>query len=356
MRVMLVLGDGLQGKGGIARSMSTVTETIRRDTDVRVDVFGMRRATPTIRWVIMLPIRVVQLVYALLTLSPDVVHINISDRGSSLRKFVAWLICKILNKPVLLHFHSSSYRTYFNNISSLWASLLRWMFRNTGRVIVLGNTWAEYARDVLTVPPERIRIVNNAVADPGVSVNLSVPVCNILFLGAVGERKGVPELLNALAKPELKNRTWHLAIAGNGDLEKYREFVRNAGLEKHVHFEGWVDKPRVKELLLSSQILVLPSRAENQPLSVLEGMAHGLAVVATRVGAVPEVIDDRKTGLLVDVQDEIGLARALAELIENESLRVKIGAGARAAYVQEYRPEIQAMHLLKIYRELLAEH
>jgi glycosyltransferase involved in cell wall biosynthesis len=109
-------------------------------------------------------------------------------------------------------------------------------------------------------------------------------------------------------------------------------------------------------LLLNSQILVLPSRAENQPLSVLEGMSYGLAIVASRVGAVPEVIDDQETGLLLDVQDAAGLARALIELIDNESLRVKVGSGAPALYVRKYRPEIQARALLNIYREVLASN
>lgn len=355
MQVIYVLSDGLVGKGGIARSMCTITETMQRETDVRADVFAMRRTSSMARWMIMLPVRVIQLAYKLLTDPCDVVHINISHGGSSLRKFIVWLVCKILGKPVILHLHSSTYRTFIRNISSRSARLLRWMFRNTDYVIVLGQGWAQFAVDVLTVPPERIRIVNNAVADPGVSVNLRVPVCNMLFLGAVGERKGMPELLNALAMPDLKNRAWHLTVAGNGDLEEFKDFVRNAGLDTRVHFEGWVDAPRVRELLLGSQILVLPSRAENQPLSVLEGMAYGLAVVATRVGAVPEVIEDRETGLLVDVQDEFGLAKALAELVDNEELRVKIGAAARAAYLQNHRPETQIMHLLQIYRELPAK-
>jgi glycosyltransferase involved in cell wall biosynthesis len=356
MRVFIVLGDGLKGKGGIARNMSTVVETMLRDTDTHVDVFAMRRTSSTTGWVLMLPVRVIQLTHALIVASPDVVHINISDRGSSVRKFIVWLVCKMLKKPTILHLHSSRYQSYFVEIPSIWAGILRWMYRNTDRVVVLGEVWAQFARDVLTVPVDRIRIVNNSVADPGISANLNVPDCNMLFLGLVGERKGVPELLQALAMPDLRCRSWHLTIAGNGDLEKYQALIEDAALEQRIHLEGWVDKPRVRELLRSSQILVLPSRAENQPLSVLEGMSCGLAIVATRVGAVPEVIDDHESGLLINVQDPAGLARALVELIDNESLRVKVGSGARAAYVRKYRPEIQARALLNVYREALASN
>ena len=116
-----------------------------------------------------------------------------------------------------------------------------------------------------------------SVADPGISVNLNVPECNMLFPGMVGERKGVPELLQALAMPDFGCRSWHLTIAGNGDLEQYQALIEDAGLEKRIHLEGLVDKPRVREILLSSQIFVLPSRAEKQPLSVLEEMSCGLA-------------------------------------------------------------------------------
>ena len=64
------------------------------------------------------------------------------------------------------------------------------MYRNTDRVVVLGEVSAKSARDVLRVPVDRIRIVNCSVSNPGISLNLNVPECNMRFLGTVGERRG----------------------------------------------------------------------------------------------------------------------------------------------------------------------
>src|SRR5690606_27648404 len=112
----------------------------------------------------------------------------------------------------------------------------------------------------------------------------------LLFLGRLGPRKGVPDLLAALAGPRMHALNWRALLAGDGPLDSYRAEVRAKGLAGHVDILGWQSASQTAALCRSADILVLPSHAEGLAMAVIEGLAHGLAVVTTPVGAHPEVI------------------------------------------------------------------
>ncbi|HTO27382.1 MAG TPA: glycosyltransferase, partial [Devosia sp.] len=95
---------------------------------------------------------------------------------------------------------------------------------------------------------------------------------------------------------------------------------------------GWVGPDTVAQLIASADILVLPSFAENLPVSVIEGMAAGLAVVTTPVGAVEDIIVDGETGLLVPPGDVDALTLALTRLVQSPQLRTDLGRNAIAVH------------------------
>src|SRR5690606_38241464 len=99
-------------------------------------------------------------------------------------------------------------------------------------------------------------------------------------------------------------------IAGDGDVEEMRTKAAGLGIAGRVAFPGWVGPAEVAELIASADILALPSFAENLPVSVIEGMADGLAVVATPVGAVEDILTSEKSGLLVPPGDVDALTLA----------------------------------------------
>ncbi|TMV83194.1 glycosyltransferase family 4 protein, partial [Thioclava sp. BHET1] len=158
----------------------------------------------------------------------------------------------------------------------------------------------------------------------------------ILFLGQLSARKGVPELLGALSHPTLMGRNWHAVLAGDGPVDLYRRQALSLGLAARIDFPGWLDRAATARLLATADILVLPSHAEGLAMAVLEGLAHGLAVVTTPVGAHDEVIDDGASGLFVPVGDVDALAATLERLCADSALRAALGRGARAAYLRRY--------------------
>ena len=168
---------------------------------------------------------------------------------------------------------------------------------------------------------------------------------HIVFLGRLGPRKGVPELLEALSDPRLRDRTWRATVAGDGDVESYRDRAAELGLDERIVFPGWVGTEAVHEILADTHVLVLPSHAEGLPMSVLEAFAAGVPVVCTPVGGMPEVVVDGGNGLLVPPGHAGSLAEAILRLLEDESLRARLATGALNTWKRDHSIELYACRL-----------
>ena len=207
------------------------------------------------------------------------------------------------------------------------------MFQRADRVLVLGRSDRETAADRLGVDGGRLTVLGNCVPDPGPRVEPDGQAPTIVFLGQLGARKGVPELIRALAGPEMAALQWRAVIAGNGPVGKYRAEVNRLGIGTRVTMPGWIDRAAASRLCSEADILVLPSHNEGMAMAVIEGLAHGLVVVTTRVGAHAEVITDGVTGVFVPVGDSAALASALARLVADPAERVRLSAASRAHYL-----------------------
>lgn len=188
-------------------------------------------------------------------------------------------------------------------------------------------SWCQWAADSLTrdygVPTEKITVIH-----PGVDVDLFRPAApggrsgpvRILFVGGDFERKGGPELLDAMARlgPEVE-----LDIVTGSD-------VRPApGVKFRVHGGLQPQSAEIVRLYQEADIFVLPSRGDCFPQAVAEGLASGLPIVATSVGAIPEMIVEGVNGRVVPPRDPRALGLALESLIESASLRREMGIASR---------------------------
>src|SRR5512132_2326552 len=133
---------------------------------------------------------------------------------------------------------------------------------------------------------------------------------------------------------------WRATFAGGGAIELYRRKADSLGLLPRVDFAGWVDQRRAAELLAASDVLVLPSYDEGLPLVILEALTAGVPVVCSPVGAIPEVLEDGKSVVFVQLGDSQGLTDALAELGREPALRERLALEGRALYDREFSLEI----------------
>jgi glycosyltransferase involved in cell wall biosynthesis len=174
----------------------------------------------------------------------------------------------------------------------------------------------------------------------------------VLFLGTVVERKGVADLLRAWPTVMEAVPDAQLVIAGGGNLEMARNLAQRLGIEGSVRIEGWVEGEAKDRLLRGASVFVLPSHVEALPMALLEALAAGLPVVATRVGGIPSAVTDERQGILVDACDSSAIAGALAALLLDPSRRKAMGRAARERAVAEFSSEVIVPRLEALWREL----
>jgi len=162
--------------------------------------------------------------------------------------------------------------------------------------------------------------------------------------------KNIPALLEAFAALERSDAT--LVLAGDGPLRaQLEDEARGHGLADSVRFLG--TRLDVPELLAASDVFVLPSSWEGHPLSVMEAMAAGRAVVATNVGGVAELVKHDETGLLVDSNDVRGLASAMRAMAEKRELRERLGREAGRVAAESLDVSLMAERYDALYQDLL---
>jgi glycosyltransferase involved in cell wall biosynthesis len=158
----------------------------------------------------------------------------------------------------------------------------------------------------------------------------------IVFLGLIGPRKGLFDLLIVFERLVDEGYNIRLSIGGNGDVAKLKEHISLPKLKNRVDYLGWIDEAQKCQLLSGCDIFTLPSYGEGMPVSILEAMAYGLAVISTPVGGIPELVDDGMTGYLVTPGDLESLYEKLKTLIEQQELRVKMGRKGRKKVENEF--------------------
>jgi glycosyltransferase involved in cell wall biosynthesis len=181
------------------------------------------------------------------------------------------------------------------------------------------------------LPAERVLVLPNASATrPPREAEAAPP--EILFLGEVGPRKGVPVLIAALGRLAKTGLAFRAEIAGNGNTAPYQAEIERLGLGDRVRFPGWLKETEAHRRLARAAVLVLPSEAEGLPMAIVEAFAWGVPVIATPVGSIPDVLHDGVEGFLMQVGDDAGLATTLERVIADAQLRRQLGASARACF------------------------
>jgi glycosyltransferase involved in cell wall biosynthesis len=196
-----------------------------------------------------------------------------------------------------------------------------------------------FPRNRLHVIPNGVELGERAHHGPREPV---VVVCAALL----ERRKGVDVLLEAAAIAQAPLR---LEILGDGP-ERAALEARAQELGLDAHFAGYVDD--VRERLREADIFVLPARAENLPMAILEAMATGLPVVSTRVGGNAELIEDQLTGLLVEPDDAAALAGALDQLASDPASRSTMGNAGFERVREKFEAGAMARRMVDLYTKL----
>jgi glycosyltransferase involved in cell wall biosynthesis len=276
--------------------------------------------------------------------------------------------------------------------ASGWKSLalgrLKWLSREAARlsdrVIATDEATRGEVERLLGVPAARVAVVPNGIdldavraatpACPDDMVHAAVPELQgafpvFLSVGRIEAYKGFGEVLQALVRLHeggLLPARWRWVVVGEGGVRDALErrllalgiAARAAGRtppHEHVRFLGRVVDELLHALYERADVFVHATRYEGSSLVTLEAMAHGLAVVATRAGGIPDKVVDGETGRLVEPRDVEALATALAELTDDAARRAAMGERARARVCERFAWPAIAERTLALYAELRAE-
>lgn len=353
--VAILLSEGPHSRGGIGRVIGYLVRGLRQAApDIRVRQLAARPTVAPVLKHLTVPVWMALFALTLIKDRVDIVHINVAPRGSTWRKMAYAALARRMGKRVLLHLHGSAYDEYFQSLGHKRQDMVRRFFSSADTVVTLSERWTHFMIDDLNVAPDRVvEIANGVPAAPDLLSPPATDVTRIAFFGVVGRRKGTDVLLHALAALVARGVPFEAVIGGDGDIEPMRDLARRLGLGDRVRFLGWVDEQAVDRELRQSDIFVLPSRAENQPVSILEAMARALPVVATRIGAIPRQVDDGVTGLLVDPDDVEGLTEALTRLAVDADLRRSMGQKGLSQFQARFSVEACAARFGQLYREMV---
>jgi glycosyltransferase involved in cell wall biosynthesis len=270
-------------------------------------------------------------------LRPDIIHLNLCTPWAGAIGLTAALL---VPQARVVRVDQLPLRT--TDAWTLWRT--RMLCLRVDAHVAVGNASARRMEDFYALGRDSVISIPNGVPDePTPPSPRGAPVMTVGSIGRLDAMKGHDILLRAIA--QLENA--RAIILGEGDYRSTLEtLVQQLGISDRVELPGWVDNPRAH--LARFDVIAMPSRSEGFPLAMVEAMLASRAVVATRVGSVPEAIVDQQTGILVEKNDVTGFVNALRDLRDNPQQRQQLGQQARAFAVSQFT----AAAMTKRYEQL----
>jgi len=178
----------------------------------------------------------------------------------------------------------------------------------------------------------------------------------VLFVGRLYHRKGLEPLLRSIPPVLEQYNNVTFAISGTGFKEKeesLRKLAKELNIDNVVKFLGYVPDEKLPELYSASDIFVLPAIYENFPFAILEAQSTALPVISTNVGGIPEFLEDRKNGFVIQPGNEPMLTQKVLTLLKNPDLAKKMGEQGRELIEQNLSWDIITNQVIDLYHKLL---
>ncbi len=351
MRVLMV-GVNRKTKGG----MWTVIENYLEDKAfcTKTNLIYLPTATlgSMLNRVLFTAISYIKILFTLSIIKVDIVHIHMSERGSVYRKSIVQDMAKWFKCKIILHLHGATFEDWYKDSNKKTQQYVRNILNKADKIVILGEYWRTFITSLIE-NEEKIEVIYNAVMIPPEN-NYNNLSTNLLFLGAVCQRKGINDLLDCIniIRDKLPNQT-KLLIYGVDEDGNIEEKILSNNLNNKVIYKGWLkssDKPNVFSQIALS---ILPSYNEGLPMTILETMAYGIPNISTNVAAIPEVITAGLDGEIILAGSVEQLGTAIIDLINNDDKRKLFSHNAYENTKFKFSFESHKKYLLSIYEQLL---
>lgn len=346
---VLMLGSDLSVKGGIVSVIRNYLE-YKKWGNIKIKFIPTHKEGNKLYKMFYFFISLIKIDFNLIFKKYNVAHIHVSERGSIFRKCIVINHIKFLSKKtkIVLHHHGAEFNDFYNTLSLKKKQKIQKMLKTADVNIVLSNRLISTIKDKQS--EAKVEVLYNAVNT--YEKNMYNADGNIiLFLGRLGERKGVYDLIDVLKdiKSQLEEKNIKIYLCGDGEVDKVKKLVEELGLSKIVEHVGWIGKKEKEQILKDTMINVLPSYNEGLPMTILETMAYGIPNLSTNIASIPEVIENEKNGFLIIPGDKNNIKLRILELVENKEKRMTMSSNAYNTILNHFSLDKNVEKIKKIY-------
>ena len=294
---------------------------------------------------------------ALRKIKPDIAHTHLIHAD-----LFGCFAAKIAGVPAIV---SSRHLDDAFRYRARWRRIHRRLWRMFDAGIAISGAMKKFALEIEGAPPEKISVVrygmeyrwlrdediNSARQRLRAELNLGSDTQLLGMACRLVEQKGIPYALEALRRIRSDFPRVHLAIAGDGEkAEELRRLSSMLGIADRVHWLGW--RADAADLMAAFDVFFLPSLHEGFGLVLLEAMSRRVPIVASRVGAIPEVVVDGETGILVEPRNVDQLAAAMTRLLNDRALRKYMGLLGAARLEERFSIDGMVDGVIAVYERV----
>ena len=241
----------------------------------------------------------------------EIFHIHSATSGSFIRKFILANIIKTFypSKEIIIQVHSGKFIEFFEK-NKYYRKIIKQTFDKAVALIFITEKQHLFFSE--NGFKDKAYLTRNPIIDRESFQRNPDKELNIIFLGKISKEKGVFDLIEAAydLKDFLIEYNVKIFIAGAGETNLLKNKIKDKNIEQVISYIGWVDHKEKERILRNSNLMVLPSYFEAMPMSILEGMSFGMPIIATNVGAIPNLVGD-ENGRLISPGDIKALKQSL---------------------------------------------
>lgn len=351
---VIMIGPAIDGKGGMAE---VVRNLLKTELARRYEIYYLATIVSgsIFKKIAVALIQLIRFAFIGLIYSPRLVHIHFCSGVSFYRKSIFIIVARFLKIPILLHAHGGKFDRFYDQNKS-------WVKMYITKIMELSNLIMVFSPDKMQWMQSLLK-KSTIVSIPNI-IDLPDWVSNrdrikiqdhikILYLGVITKDKGVFALIESIPSIISEQPSTKFIICGKGKIEEARQLSEAKKIQIHVEFTGWVDELTKLKLLNQADILILPSYYEELPYTILEGMAAGLPIAASRVGGIPSLITQGINGILFSPGNINEIVSSLKVLIDNPELREEMSKANIEKIKTEFSTEKIVSQMISVYRNLI---